>query len=190
MRTYKYIAIGYIKQCVNLKLLCDHNVESMLVLENVFKKVPQQVKNEITALWKSEGALKDDPIIEERLNQVVFIIRDSESGVLAGLSTAEKKRVEALNNNHLYEFRCFIGEPHRIAGLDVKLSRVTFDFLESISGKDFDKSIGIFTVLENERLKQEPVWRRAVWPEIDMYFIGYTSSGNPIRVHYFKRARI
>ncbi len=162
----------------------------MLAFENVFRDVPQGVKNEVTALWRLGGALMDTETVEERLNQIVFVIRDSETGKLAGVSTAEKKIVTALNNNYLYEFRCFISEQFRVAGLDVKLSRMTFDFLESVSIDDANKTIGIFSVLENENLKKEPVWRRAVWPEIEMYFVGYTSSGNPIRVHYFKGARI
>jgi len=162
----------------------------MLVLENVFKNVSPDLKTKIHGLWKSEGALEDEKLIEERLSQVVYVILDSESGTLGGVSTAEKKRVQALNNNYFYEFRCFIGKGYRVAGLDVKLSKITFGFLESISHEDVNHPIGIFSVLENEMLKKETVWRRAVWPEIEMYFVGYTNSGNPIRVHYFKRARI
>jgi hypothetical protein len=162
----------------------------MLVFELVFGKVPIQDKQSIAQLWKNEGVLSEESIVEARLEQVVYLIRDTESGALAGVSTAEKKRVQALNNNYFYEFRCFISEVHRVAGLDVKLSRMTFDFLESINLGDENRPVGIFSVLENEKLKQEPVWRRAVWPEIEMYFVGFTNSGNPIRVHYFKGARI
>lgn len=162
----------------------------MLVLENVFKKLTQGLKQQIPELWKREGALTEDKKIEERLDQVVFIIKDSETGLVVGVSTAEKKKVQTLNNNYFFEFRCFIAETFRVAGLDVKLSRETFDFLESISLDDEHRPVGIFSVLENDKLKQEPVWRRAVWPEIDMYFVGFTNSGNPIRVHYFKDARI
>jgi hypothetical protein len=162
----------------------------MLDLENVYKNDLQSVKQEVAKFWKSEGALVEDLHIEERLSQVVFIIRNSESGNLVGVSTAEKKKVQALNNNYFYEFRCFIEDAHRIAGLDVKLSSMTFNFLESIRGQDPHKPIGIFSVLENDTLKKEPVWRRAVWPEIEMYFVGFTNSGNPIRVHYFKGVRI
>jgi hypothetical protein len=162
----------------------------MLVLGNVFNNVSAKVKAEIVAMWKSGDALMDDRKIEERLAQVVYVIRDSDSGQLAGVSTAEKKKVQALNNNYFYEFRCFIAQSYRSAGLDVKLSKETFGFLEALSKTDTDKPIGIFSILENEKLKQEPVWRRAVWPEIEMYFVGYTSAGNPIRVHYFKGARI
>lgn len=162
----------------------------MLVFELVFGKVPPQDKLSIAQLWKNEGVLSAESMVEARLEQVVYLIRDAESGVLAGVSTAEKKRVQALNNNYFYEFRCFISEAYRVAGLDVKLSRMTFDFLESLSLNDEHRPVGIFSVLENEKLKQEPVWRRAVWPEIEMYFAGFTTSGNPIRVHYFKGARI
>jgi|APTNR8051073442_1049403.scaffolds.fasta_scaffold00032_98 hypothetical protein len=162
----------------------------MLVFENVYKKVNNSTKDEIVEFWKREGGLTDESVISERLKQVVYIICDSESGKLVGVSTAEKKRVQALNNNYFYEFRCLIDKAYRIAELDVKLSRITFDLLQSVSSQDGNLVIGIISVLENEELKQEPVWRRAVWPEIDMYFVGYTNSGNPIRVHYFKGARI
>lgn len=162
----------------------------MLVFENMYQNLTQEVEDRIVSLWKSERALTDSEKIEERLKQVVFVVLDSGSGTLAGVSTAEKKRVPALNKNHLYEFRCFIAGDYRIAGLDVKLSKETFGFLESLSHSDTDKPVGIFSVLENETLKKESVWRRAVWPEIEMYFVGFTNSGNPIRVHYFKGARI
>jgi hypothetical protein len=162
----------------------------MLALENVFQNVPQPLREEITNLWRRENVLTQDEQINQRLNQVVYVVRDSVSGALVGVSTSEKKRVQALSNHYFYEFRCFIGNAHRVAGLDVKLSKLTFDFLESISKEDENKPIGIFSILENETLKQEPVWRRAVWPELSMYFVGYTNSGNPIRVYYFKGARI
>ena len=162
----------------------------MLQFENVYGKVTPQLESSIVDLWKKEGVLMDAQQIKERLLQVTFVIHDPEARTIAGVSTTEKKRVKALNNNCLYEFRCCLSSTYRIAGLDVKLSRETFDFLEALSKQDMDKPVGIFSILENETLKQEPVWRRAVWPEIEMYFVGYTNSGNPIRVHYFKGARI
>jgi hypothetical protein len=162
----------------------------MLILENHYQNITPSLRQDIENLWRSEHVLNDERKIEERLSQVVMIVRDSVSRKLVGVSTAEKRKVPALNNHYLYEYRCFIGAAHRIAGLDVKLSRMTFDFLESISNKDEHKPIGIFSILENEKLMLEPVWRRAVWPEIEMYLVGFTNSGNPIRVHYFKGARI
>jgi len=165
-------------------------VQIMLVFELVFGKLPPQDKQSIAQLWKNEGVLSEESIVEARLEQVVYLIRDAESGVLAGVSTAEKKRVQALNNNYFYEFRCFISKAYRVAGLDVKLSRMTFDFLESISVEDEHRPVGIFFVLENEELKRLPRMRSAYRPITDMYFVGFTSSGNLIYAHYFKGVRI
>ena len=162
----------------------------MLVFENHFQRVAQTTGQEIARLWRSENVLTDDRQIEQRLTQVVFVLKDSVSGAVVGVSTSEKKRIPALNNHYFYEFRCFIATANRVAGLDVRFSKETFDFLETVSKEDVDKPIGIFSILENEKLRQEPVWRRAVWPEIDMFFVGYTPSGNPIRVHYFNGAKI
>lgn len=162
----------------------------MLSFENHYRKLSEEMAAQISALWRTENALADESVISERLHQVVYVILDPDSGETAGVSTAEKKKFNMLNSNYLYEFRCYIGEKFRIAGLDVKLSRMTFDFLETLAKDDSDKPVGIFTVLENESLKEQPVWRRAVWPELEMYFVGYSKAGNPIRVHYFKDARI
>lgn len=162
----------------------------MLDFKIVYGNVSDADAAELSALWKREGAITDDLEIANRLSEVVCIVRDMPAGRVVGVSTAVKKKVIALNGNFLYEFRCYIDEAHRIAGLDVKLSRLTFDYLEQVSSGDLEKPVGIFTVLGNDHLKQHPVWRRAVWPEIDMHFIGYNKNGDPIRVHYFKGARI
>lgn len=159
----------------------------MLQFENVYGQLPDSLVEEIKNLWRRETQVSD---ADERVKQVVYVIRDDTSGRVAGVSTVAKKRVPALNNHYLYEFRCYISQNHRVAGLDVKLSRATFDYIESINGKGVNKPVGIFSILENEELKKEPVWRRAVWPELDMHLVGFTKSGNPIRVHYFKGARI
>ena len=162
----------------------------MLDFQNVHQNLSQGVIAELRSLWINEGAIQDEQVIEKRLQEVVYIILDSDSGKVAGVSTAVKKKVKLLNGNFLYEFRCYIGENYRIAGLDVKLSKLTFDFLQELSSRDSQKPVGIYTVLESDFLKEQPVWRRAVWPELQMYFMGYSKTGNPIRVHYFKGARI
>lgn len=162
----------------------------MLLFENVYKDVPEKVNADVKDLWRKEAGLGDEKEMDERVKQLVFIVRDADTGKLVGVSSAGKKKVKALNENFFYEFRCFISQAYRVAGLDVKLSKMTFDFLESITKQDVDKPVGIFAILENETLKKEDVWRRAVWPEIEMYFVGYTNTGNPIRVHYFKGSKI
>ena len=162
----------------------------MITIQNVFKNLSESMKHEIVKLWKDQGAINEEDKITERLQQVVCVVLDPEKGAVVGVSTAERRKVQALNDNYFFEFRCFFAQAYRIAGLDVKLSKTTFEFLESISKTSDNHAIGILSVLENEQLKKESLWRRAVWPEIEMYFVGFTNHGNPIRVHYFKGARV
>lgn len=164
--------------------------QPMLDFKNVYENMPEQLAAAVKSLWMGEGALSDQEALQKRLREVVYAAVDPKTGKVAAVSTAVKKKVNVLNGKFLYEFRCYIGEAYRIAGLDVKLSRVTFDFLEQLASADADRPIGIFAVLGNDYLKDQPVWRRAVWPEIEMYFIGYNKNGDPIRVHYFTGARI
>lgn len=160
----------------------------MLRFENVWKAVTPEIKTDLIRLWIDNNVLSTEDA-EKRAAQAVFVIR-TETGELAGVSTAARFRLKLLNENYLYEFRCFIPERHRVAGLDVKISRITFDLLEEESKKETEKTVGIFSVLENGELKKESVWRRAVWPELEMYFAGYTKKGHPLRVHYFKGVTI
>ena len=161
----------------------------MLHFEKVWQEIPPRVREELKHLWMQSNVIANAEEADKRAGQAVFVVR-SDDGVLAGVSTAVHQKVKLLNDNFLYEFRCFIPDRYRVAGLDVKLSRITFDLLEQEAKKEKENTIGIFSVLENDALKKEPVWQRAVWPEIDMYFIGYTKEDHPVRVHYFKDARI
>jgi hypothetical protein len=161
----------------------------MVEFEKAWKQITPERSEELATLWLEDGMLPDPEAAKKRAKEAVWIIRD-EKRKPVGVSTAARYRLKLLNNNYLYEFRCFIAGSHRIAGLDVKLSKLTFDLLEEESKHDPEKPIGIFSVLENEILKKEPLWQRAVWPEIDMHFIGFTKEGHPVRVHYFKGAAI
>lgn len=156
--------------------------------EIVYRNGTPEVQTEIRKLWLENKAIVNASIADQRLKEVVVVLR--KENVIIGVSTAGKIRVPDYNNQLFYNFRCFISPHHRLAGLDVGLSVATFSFLEKLAATDPEPCIGIFAILENKILQKEKVWRRAVWPEINMTFAGYTSAGDPIRVKYFKGARI
>lgn len=162
----------------------------MIVFKNVHQRVSEAEKSQIRCLWISENAIPDKKVIEERLGEVVFVVIDEDQGSIVGVSSARKTIVKALANKYLYEFRCFISSASRQPGLDAKLMKLTMEHLEEIAELDPQKPIGVFAILENEELLRHPMWGRARWPEVDMHLIGYTGKGLPVRVHYFRNARI
>lgn len=156
-----------------------------LVFENVWKKDDPVVSGEVSGVWKKVG-LQDEEI-RQRMNQLVYVVKD-EDGHVAGISTAFKVYISQLHN-YMYAFRCMLTEDNRIPGLTSKLLVMTRDFLESIHETDGpEKAIGLITVVENERIKQHRT--EAVWPASGMVYIGNTKGGHPIRVYYFRGARI
>lgn len=160
----------------------------MLKIEKIWGTDRKDWRDQARALWQKNRILLDPGRIEARSKQVVYGV--FKQNILVGVSTAEPIQVKLLNNHFFYEFRCFIDPEHRLPGLDVKLAKQTFDTLEDHYLRGDGNCIGVVTVLENDELRKEKTWRRAVWPVIHMVFVGYTTTGMPIRVYYFKGARI
>ncbi len=137
-------------------------------------------------MWRRYGAITDEAVIARRAKQIVFVVKDQD-GVVGGVSTARPVRATFLNNNYFYEFRCFIAPSFRAPGLDSLLARKTGDFLETQSDPE-KKFKGMLMIVENEALREQRT--KAIWPATGMVFIGYTPQGYPMRVAYFKDARI
>lgn len=140
----------------------------------------------VKEMWRTYGAITDEEVIARRAKQIAFVIKDA-NGVVGGVSTARPVRATFLNNHYFYEFRCFIAPPFRAPGLDSVLARKTSDFLEAQSDS-ITKFKGMLMIVENEALRKQRT--KAVWPATGMTFIGYTPQGYPMRVAYFKGARI
>jgi hypothetical protein len=157
-----------------------------VLLENVWKKDVSPFRAEVLEIWRRHGGGAESDA-QQRLEQLVFLVRNA-SGEVVGISTAFKAYVKHLRN-HFYAFRLLLVPGYRIPGLTSKLLVSTRDFLESIYGGDgAEKAIGMITLVENEAIKENR--NEAIWPASKMVYIGNSKEGNPIRVYYFKGARI
>ncbi len=157
-----------------------------LSFESWWKADPASIRDQILALWMEHGG-PTGTRAEERLNQIVLVVRDS-GGRVVGLSTAFKTYVQQLRN-HFFAIRLMLAADHRIPGLTPKLLVKTRDFLESIhSHEDEPLAIGILTLVENPRLKETR--NQAIWPASGMVYVGNSKEGHHLRVYYFKGARI
>lgn len=155
----------------------------------------EAAKNEKTmeqaiAFWKKHKVLIKEDVLNQRAKELLIVAYDRDNQVIA-TSTAIKTKVKLLNNNFLYQYRCFVAPAHRVIGLDVHLTRSSLELLESTSKQErHPKPIGVFVVVENHNLTNNKINNAAVWRAYEFYFIGYTSRGYPIRVYYFEGARI
>ena len=155
--------------------------------ENVWRKGVGELRKEIVTIWKQYNPGFEEDNINERINQLVYIIKN-DMGHVVGISTAYKAYIKQLRN-YFYAIRLTIIPSYRAPGLASAFIVKTRDFLESIHREDGpERIIGIITLVENEDFKQ--VRREAIWRASQLVYIGNSSKGHHIRVYYFKGATI
>jgi len=156
-------------------------------IENVRSEKSPALKEEITAFWLHEGALGDRDATMQRVEQVIFIVRN-EAGEIAGVCTVYEYYYKRLEN-YFYYYRTFIGAAYRKIQLAKILLRTTRDYLnrQFVSGEN-TRVIGMLLVVENEMLKKYR--NEAVWKKTGFVYIGKNSRGDHMRIFYFEGARI
>ena len=156
-------------------------------LENVWENKTAMLKEEIINFWLHVRALQTREEAEDRVDQVIVIIRYTDN-TIAAVSTVYKQFNKQLYHNFYY-FRCFVSKEHRRNNLSAVLIVNVRDFLNErfISKKNTDV-IGMFLVIENEALKKNR--NEAIWPNSQFVFVGKNDRGDHLRVCYFNGARI
>lgn len=148
----------------------------------------QSIKDQAKDFWRRHKVIKREEVLARRAEQLVYLAY--KGGDVIAISTALKSRVKLLNDNSLYQYRCMVDPNHRVLGLDIHLTLESLKVLEEAAKSDSDKPIGVFVVVENEKLHGDKIHRAAVWRAYQMYFIGYNSKDQPVRVYYFDGAKI
>ena len=156
---------------------------------NAWGSNDQFIKDQAKDFWRRLNVIKREEVLARRAEQLVCMAYNSKEEVIA-ISTALKSKVKLLNDNFLYQYRCLVDPNYRVPGLDVHLTLESLKTLEETAKADEDKPIGVFVVVESEKLHGDKIHRAAVWRAYKMYFIGYNTKDQPIRVYYFDGAKI
>ncbi len=160
-----------------------------VTLELVWQKMTPTLIDEVISFWESNQMLRSDSTLQERVRQVVFLVRDTATLKIVGVSTAGLVNFKQLNSNIFYLYRSIILPAYRYPGLADKLTIETRDYLENFNRTvSENKAIGILVFVEN--LKFQQFRREAIWRASRLAYIGTDKSGRHIRVYYFKGARI
>lgn len=157
-------------------------------IENVWSGKSNALKTEILDFWIEHRALDSREKGQDRLPEVISIVRTSDDEKLVAVSTVYIKKNPQLKQN-LFYFRCFVAEDHRRALLALFLIRTVYRQLNDrfVAGLD-PAVIGLMMEVQNQKLQQHH--RPAVWTRTGVVFIGYRTRGDQIRVNYFDGAQI
>lgn len=142
--------------------------------------------DEVLALWGREKALPDPREAERRVNQVLMVALDPSDRV-AAVSTVYLERNEQLGMN-LWNLRGFVASEHRMGNLATRILWATRDRLrEAYESGGHTSAPGVLLEVENQLLMT--YFNRGFWVLSDFWFIGESSLGAHVRVHYFPGAR-
>ena len=154
--------------------------------EVVWGKVSPDVREDVIRIWTEHMRFSAEEI-DDRLSQVVVVMKNP-AGRVVGVSTAYKTYIHQLRN-YLFACRLLIVPEYRRENLAPSLLVLTRDFLESVYDQDaVNPAIGVITLVENEYVRRTRT--DAIWTASKMVYIGNSKQGHPIRVYYFKGARI
>ncbi|MTI38070.1 hypothetical protein [Fulvivirga lutimaris] len=152
----------------------------------VWKKITSEEVIQIVGFWLRLGILSR-PEAYKRANQVVIMIKNK-NDELIGVSTAFPTYFDQLRA-HVYAYRCLIKKDSRVIGLETKLTLETKSVLQKgLSGVKENKPVGLLAVVQNERLSNDA--RYAVWPGVNMIYVGNNNAGHSIRVSYFDHVKL
>jgi hypothetical protein len=152
----------------------------------VWKKITIDEIEQVVAFWLRLGILSRLEAAK-RAKQVVIIIKNKNEEVV-GVSTAFHTYFKELRS-YVYAYRCLIHKDSRVIGMETKLTIETKSILEGqLHSFKENKPVGLLAVVQNERLSSNA--RYAIWPGVNMIYIGNNSTGDSIRISYFDNARL
>ena len=135
--------------------------------------------------WSEHGLLQEAEA-EERLSQVIGVLRGTE-GEIAGTSSVFPDAVPALGGRRFWIFRSFT-VPGR-EGAREPLLTAAFDALaDAFDAGDSSAPIGV-CLLVGDRAEMERM-PDAYWPDSQFVYAGYLANGAQVRIRYFWWARI
>lgn len=158
-------------------------------LITVLGQSTDELRERVISFWKKEGVVP--PVVMESRSKELVLIATNAKNEIIGVSTAAKTQAKLLNNNWFYQYRCYIKPDYRVVGFDTHLTRESLKVLEAFAKSETTEApIGVLVVVENPNLSNNKINNAAVWRSYKMYFMGFNTKGQPIRVYYFKGARI
>ncbi len=155
--------------------------------QNVWNNTSLENQESIIEFWKSLNALPRETEPEDRIRQVVFLIKDTTSKIV-GICTAYPSPVESLGFS-MYYFRCLVHPDHRQNRLATELLLRTRIFLNEVTNPNYPSACkGVIVESENTIINQTR--DEVIWPKSGMIYVGKSKRGLPIRIGYFDGARI
>lgn len=156
----------------------------MYQFEYVWQNLTSSHKSEIKNFWARENAIPKNEI-ETRVDEVIFILKD-ENGNILGLTTGIERHIELLRHKMLL-LRQYIKPAYRSGLIPYQLAKRSILKVEEYYDSSDKSPLGVLTIIENQKMLDK---NYAVWPRINLVYIGNTNRSQHMRVRFFKNAEV
>lgn len=156
---------------------------------SVWQQLDDALREEIIAFWNEHGAITDERVARQRVDQAVAIAR-ADDGPIAGICTVARRFVADLGKE-LYYYRTFVAPPYRGHFVMTCLMSEAVRVLEDYSERHPENAAaGIYMELENPAFSKS--LRHARWrkKELPFVYIGRTATGLERRLLWFRKTLI
>jgi len=153
--------------------------------QKVWAEKDQALLDEIVSTWEKYGITVEGEAAVDRAKNVVLLVRNS-GGEIIGISTARIHYINRLKAN-MFVYRGFVVPEYRRMKIMTNMVVITRDYLESIYESVKPHCLGIIAEIQNKGLVD--TLRYPVYPKSKLALIGYSNTGNQIRVYYFQNVK-
>jgi hypothetical protein len=144
----------------------------------------RELSSRLVEFWVGHGAL-DQAAAQERLAEVICVLRGSEDQILA--TNSAFAATAPLVGRQFWIYRRFLAP-----GIGVEAERAMLiaarEALEDEFAQSADEPVGLCVLIADRTVAERHP--EAVWPEVGLLFAGYTEAGAQVRISYFEGARI
>jgi hypothetical protein len=144
-----------------------------------------QMESDAIAFWRRLGLLRGEVTPEARAKELCTIFYVE--GRVAAVSTATLDEMPFIRAR-LAMLRVAVDPDYRRLHLAVKAMQAGRDFFERWSQETGERAHGVGVVIQSPDLREHS--RTPKWPRSGLNLIGYTNSGQQIRVAWFEHARL
>jgi hypothetical protein len=158
-----------------------------LQLRPAWRREDSRVAADAKAFWKRLNLLSPQEI-DRRISELCSAAYHD--GELVSVSTAVPQPFESLKSRFAL-FRCAVDPRYPREHVAVRMAAFSYTQLEHWAHENPNEEVaGMLVPIPVQDMRQrqsEPVWRL---PGIELYLVGYTPTGEQIRVSWFSRGRL
>jgi hypothetical protein len=161
-------------------------IEDGVTYQGLWPAAPDEIKQEVMALWRTAGALPKGVAPESRAAELLMIARTD--NLLFGVGTCTLVDIPDLGKPY-YDCRFLTLPGERHNHFATRMLMHSFDHLQAYNlSLPRPEAVGVYVLIQSRLVADNK--REAIWPTTRCLYIGRSAEGWPRRIRHFDFATL